>query len=144
MWVVKRATSLFNSFCSNVAKKVALFVARFTVAEETLTTTHLHKQSTVNFPVTSLSETFKLRTGHKMQTNRFAVSEEIYPLYLWIFKCHLKRNKTSTQKMSDPCSRKGNLNSGSLNLLSLAKAQTRMTLLQNASHPILTSAYGLN
>ena len=58
MWVVKRATSLFNSFCSNVAKKVALFVARFTVAEETLTTTHLHKQSTVNFPVTFLGETF--------------------------------------------------------------------------------------
>ena len=46
--------------------------------------------------------------------------------------------------MSDPCSRKGNLNSDSLNLLSLAKVQTGMTLLQKASHPILTSAYGLN
>ena len=34
------------------------FVGRFTVAEETLTTTHLHKQSTVNFPVTFLGETF--------------------------------------------------------------------------------------
>ena len=98
MWVVKRATSLFNSFCSNVAKKVALFVARFTVAEETLTTTHLHKQSTVNFPVTSLSETFKLSTGHKMQTNRFAVSEEIYPLYLWIFKCNLKKKQSKHTK----------------------------------------------
>ena len=26
MWVVKRATSLFNSFCSNVAKQVARFL----------------------------------------------------------------------------------------------------------------------
>ena len=26
MWVVKRATSLFNSFCSNVAKQVACFL----------------------------------------------------------------------------------------------------------------------
>ena len=58
MWVTKRATSLFNSFCSNVAKQVALFVGRFTAAEETLTTTQLHKQSTVNFPVAFLSETF--------------------------------------------------------------------------------------
>ena len=32
MWVVKRATSLFDSFCSNVAKQVAgFFVARFSV-----------------------------------------------------------------------------------------------------------------
>ena len=31
--VVKRETSLFNSFCSNVSKQVAcFFVARFTVA----------------------------------------------------------------------------------------------------------------
>ena len=26
MWMVKRATSLFNSFCSNVAKQVARFL----------------------------------------------------------------------------------------------------------------------
>ena len=26
MWVVKRATSVFNSFCSNVAKQVARFL----------------------------------------------------------------------------------------------------------------------
>ena len=26
MWVVKRATSLFNSFCSNVARQVARFM----------------------------------------------------------------------------------------------------------------------
>ena len=26
MWVVKRATSLFNSFCSNVARQVARFL----------------------------------------------------------------------------------------------------------------------
>ena len=26
MWVVKRATSLFNSFCSNVARQVACFL----------------------------------------------------------------------------------------------------------------------
>ena len=32
MRVVKRATSLFNSFYSNVAKQVARFVARFIVA----------------------------------------------------------------------------------------------------------------
>ena len=32
MWVVKRSTSLFNSFCSNVAKQVErFFVARFSV-----------------------------------------------------------------------------------------------------------------
>ena len=32
MWVVKRTTSLINSFCSNVARQVArIFVARFTV-----------------------------------------------------------------------------------------------------------------
>ena len=31
MWVVKRATSLFNSFCSNVAKQVARFCCRFTL-----------------------------------------------------------------------------------------------------------------
>ena len=29
MWVVKRATSLFNSFCSNVAKQVARFCRPF-------------------------------------------------------------------------------------------------------------------
>ena len=29
MWVVKRATSLFNSFCSNVAKQVARFCCPF-------------------------------------------------------------------------------------------------------------------
>ena len=29
MWVVKRATSLFNSFCSNVAKQVAHFCCPF-------------------------------------------------------------------------------------------------------------------
>ena len=27
MWVVKRATSLFNSFCSNVARQVARFLS---------------------------------------------------------------------------------------------------------------------
>ena len=33
MWVVKRATSLFNSFCSVVAKQSCTFlVARFTEA----------------------------------------------------------------------------------------------------------------
>ena len=29
MWVVKHATSLFNSFCSNVANKVARFCCPF-------------------------------------------------------------------------------------------------------------------
>ena len=29
MWVVKRATPLFNSFCSNVAKQVARFCSPF-------------------------------------------------------------------------------------------------------------------
>ena len=29
MWVVKRTTSLFNSFCSNVAKQVARFCCTF-------------------------------------------------------------------------------------------------------------------
>ena len=31
-WVVKRATSVCNSFCSNIAKRVALFFACFTAA----------------------------------------------------------------------------------------------------------------
>ena len=29
MWVVKRATSLFNSFCSSVAKEIRLVPSRY-------------------------------------------------------------------------------------------------------------------
>ena len=42
MWVVKRATSLFISFCSNVSKQVErFFVARFSVS---LQHVHAHEE----------------------------------------------------------------------------------------------------